>query len=157
MLVVAKKHMPREYIEGQAHAGLIAAEAEGHDPAAADRARVILDTEPHLAFRGLSEVLRRSPRFFFRVKVAKDSDPPRPVRVVLVGDAYATTHFFTGSGVVNGLRAARSFGKALANGGTDSAWGDAEREVTATTDAMHHRAMQGSGNAPLDGPFNEGL
>jgi len=157
MLLLAKKHMPREYVESQAHAQPIAAEAEEADPAAADRARVILITEPLLSLSTFPIVLRRAPRFFFMVKVAKDSDPPRPVRVVLLGDAYATTHFFTDSGAVNGLRAARSFGQALANGGTDSAWGNAEREVSAATDAMHHRAIHGSGNAPLDGPFNEGL
>jgi hypothetical protein len=157
MLILAKKHMPREYVEGQTPTHPIAGPAERADTAAADHARVITITELRSSLSTFPIVLRKAPDFSILVQAANGQDPPGTMRVVLLGDSFATTHFFTGSGAVNGLRAAMSLGRALAKGGTDTAWKEASKEVNEATDGMHQRVMAGTGNAPLDGPFNEGL
>ncbi len=48
-----------------------------------------------------------------------------------------------------------SIGKALRNGNKQSDWQQAEKEVSTATDKMHSKVMHNTGNAPLDGPYNQ--
>jgi hypothetical protein len=152
MLTLAKKHMPKEYVEGQAPGQLVAPEAEGSNTVSADHQRVVTVTEEAYSLGLFPVEIRKRDRLF-----VVSSLENRPVRFLALGDCYATTHFFTGSGAVNGLRASMFFGRALENGASPSDWADAEKEVSGATDEMHAKVIQGKGNSPLDGPFNESL
>ena len=157
MLILAKKHMPREYVEGQGlHKPLIAQEAEGESNYSADRARVVMLTEEKYSLTVFPIQLRKGTQYYFMENFI-DGEHHRPVRVVAEGDTYGTTHFFTGSGAVNGLRAAILFGLALQNGNTQQSWDAAAKRASEYTDDMHHKVIDGEGNAPLDGPYNERL
>ncbi len=71
-----------------------------------------------------------------------------------IGDTYATTHFFTGTGAVNGLRQATFLGTAIQADCTPAALETANQQAFEKTVGMQDRVMRGAGNAPLDGPFN---
>lgn len=150
ILTVAKKHMPKQYVEGQgARTPSVASAALGDDASDADDARVVMVTEPRYSLTQFPIELKKADAFYTIV---------RGTRVVLLGDTYATTHFFTGSGAVNGLRAAKLFGDAIANGGTEEEWAAAAVMASNYTNQMHHKVMVGTGyNSPLDGPYNEPL
>lgn len=155
MLVLAKKHMPKEYVEGQDHQaefGPLINETLGQDLDAADKARVIIVTEENYSLTTFPILLRKAAEFMKFHNLSS-----RPLRVVLLGDSFATTHFFTGSGAVNGLRAASSFGQALKEGADEKAFLKAQNQISTATDEMHRKVTEGLGNAPLDGPFNEQL
>lgn len=162
LLVLAKKHMPREYIESQefnnrGRAELIAPEALGTDIQKAKKPRVITVTEGAYSLSTFPIELKRAREFMKKIRLKNENEEPKEVVVILAGDAYATTHFFTGSGAVNGLRAAVSIGKALKNGARDQDWQKAGKEISDFTDEMHNKVMRGTGNAPLDGPYNAPL
>ncbi|HXW53500.1 MAG TPA: hypothetical protein VEL47_05290, partial [Myxococcota bacterium] len=157
LLTLAKKHMPREYVEGQGPHTILAPASEGNDTDAADNARVITITEENYSLTLFPIELKKANQFFAIFKLKDGDSKARAVRVVQEGDTYATTHFFTGSGAVNGLRAATFAGQALNAGGIGKDWEKAAIDASTATDAMHRKVMYGEGNAPLDGPFNEPL
>jgi 2-polyprenyl-6-methoxyphenol hydroxylase-like FAD-dependent oxidoreductase len=151
LLVLAKKHMPRQYIEAQKFANkteVIAAEALKSDFNEANRARVVIATEENYSLTSFPIELKKADSFYKKFK---------NLAVLRVGDSYATTHFFTGSGAVNGLRAAIYVGEALQNGAREEDFMKASQKISAATDEMHEKVTKGTGNAPLDGPFNERL
>lgn len=71
-----------------------------------------------------------------------------------IGDTYATTHFFTGTGAVNGLRGAEKLGTAVQEGCTPASLETANQQAFEKTVDMQDLVMRGTKNAPLDGPFN---
>jgi hypothetical protein len=159
LLILAKKHMPREYIEGQGQAHMISPAAlnPGNNFAAANNNRVATVTEEKYSLSDFPIELKKADDFFIKTKIKNNNKPEKDVVVVQIGDSYGTTHFFTGSGAVNGLQAARAVGEALNNGNKESDWQKAAQKVSVATDKMHSKVMQGTDNAPLDGPFNSKL
>jgi 2-polyprenyl-6-methoxyphenol hydroxylase-like FAD-dependent oxidoreductase len=157
MLLLAKKHMPKEYVEGQfGHTIAPAALTAGRNARSADFERVVMVTEENYSLTVFPVQLRKANQFssIHQFQSAQNASS-KSVRVVALGDTYATTHFFTGSGAVNGLRSAMSLGRALLDGGSDYGFKLAGHEVGHATQKMHDRVIKGAGNAPLDGPFNE--
>ena len=160
LLLLAKKHMPREYVEGQAKPRQLispAATTPGNNFSAANNKRVITITEEAYSLTAFPIELKKAEEFFIKRKLKNGTEQEKEVLIVQVGDTYGTTHFFTGSGAVNGLQAAIAVGEALNNGNKDSDWQKAANDVSAKTDKMHSKVMFGTDNAPLDGPFNHKL
>ena len=164
MLVLAKKHMPRQYIEGAPLLGAAPAAAEyfvsptvlapddGMNFAEADRARDVKVAEERYSLTSFAIQLTRADSFYNVQTIG-----PKRTIIMRLGDSYATTHFFTGSGAVNGLRAAILVGGLLERGVTETNLDTAANDVNRFTDRMHGIVMRGEGNAPLDGPFNNPL
>ncbi|MGY3804466.1 hypothetical protein ACWNT8_10415 [Pigmentibacter ruber] len=157
MLILAKKHMPREYIEGQDPIPYksIADRALGNSSILADISRVIMVAEENTSLGLFPIILKRAVSFNKPVKIKDKVGNEKTMRVFVMGDSYATTHFFTGSGAVNGLRGASFFATAMYEGCTDISCVTAAKKISDTTDEMHAKVIEGKGDAPLDGPFNQ--
>ena len=161
LLVLAKKHMPREYVEGQGATGHMISPSVlnpgKNNFSAANKDRVITVVEETYSLSSFPIELKKAEEFFVRRKLKNNGEEEKDVLIAQIGDTYATTHFFTGSGAVNGLEAAMAVGRALNSGNKESDWQTAAQDVSVATDKMHSKVMKGTGNAPLDGPFNHSL
>lgn len=158
MLILAKKHMPREYIEGQEgrfQYKSVADRALRDSTILADISRVIMVAEENTSLGLFPIILKKAASFDKIVKIKNKAGNEKTMRVIFMGDSYATTHFFTGSGAVNGLRAANFFGTAIHEGCTDISCNEAGKKASDATDEMHAKVIEGKGDAPLDGPFNQ--
>jgi len=161
LLLLAKKHMPREYVEGRGKVNMIHPSVltpgipGGNKYISADGDRVITVTEEAYSLTAFPIELKKANEFFVVRKLKNPGQKEKDILIVQEGDTYGTTHFFTGSGAVNGLEAAMSIGKALNNGFKASDWEQAGQEISTATDKMHSKVMRNTGNAPLDGPYNK--
>lgn len=149
IMIAAGKHMPQEYIDGQNGNSVMLR----LDTAKADVNRQVAVAEEDFSLGVFPIEIKKSTT----VSLVDPFKGKSNAKFVVLGDSFATTHFFTGSGAVNGLRAAALFGALLRSKESTYDWLSFAQKVEENTQSMHARVMEGLGNAPLDGPFNSRL